>query len=286
MTSVLVHKVDAFTNNGHGGNGAGVVLDADVFTTEQMQEVARLVGYSETAFVQQLNPTHFKFRFFSPTDEVDLCGHGTIAACSTLLREGKIVDSVTKFKVSVNIGELSIEVYPDGKISLELEEPVFYEELEASDIATILNVPESAITSTGLKPQVVSVGTRQLIVPIVDTKTLNTFKPDIPAMIDYSTKKDTMGMHVFTLKDVPDGADAACRSFDPKNGIDEESATGGASGALGYYLHHYTQAKDEYTFLQGLNMTNPSKLLVAVKPNGAVQVRGYATETGTETYRV
>jgi PhzF family phenazine biosynthesis protein len=86
MSEITVYKVNAFTNNGEGGNGAGVVLDADSLTSEQMQETARLVGYSETAFTQRISDIRFRFRFFSPTDEVDLCGHGTVAACSTLLQ--------------------------------------------------------------------------------------------------------------------------------------------------------------------------------------------------------
>jgi PhzF family phenazine biosynthesis protein len=286
VSEITVHKVNAFTNNGHGGNGAGVVLDVGSLTPEQMQEIGRLVGYSETAFIQRISDAHFRFRFFSPTDEVDLCGHGTIAACFALLQQGRLPEGVDKFKVDVNVGELSIMLQSDGKISLEMEEPTFGEELDIAEIAKILGVDETAITNTGLKPQVVSVGTRQLIVPISDTDTLNNFQPDIPAMTKFSIEQDTMGMHVFTLTDVPDGADAACRSFDPKNGIDEESATGGACGALGYYLSKYTPPKAEYVFLQGLNMSDPSKLYVAVKPSGTVQVGGFAFETGKEDYGV
>lgn len=286
MTKVYVHKVNAFTNNNQGGNGAGVVLDADSLSTVQMQEIGRLVGYSETVFTQQLSDSHFRFRFFSPTDEVDLCGHGTIAACSVLLKEGKLPKSTTSFKVTVNVGDLSINVKGNGKISLEMDEPTLAEELDVDDIAKILGIDEADITNTGLKPQVVSVGTRQLIVPVANFDTLNSFQPDIPAMIRYSIAHDTMGMHVFTLEEVPDGADAACRSFDPKNGIDEESATGGACGALGYYLAKYAQPKAEFVFLQGLNMPNPSKLFVTVKPDGFVQVGGFATEIGTEVYSI
>jgi PhzF family phenazine biosynthesis protein len=251
-----------------------------------MQETARLVGYSETAFTQRISDIRFRFRFFSPTDEVDLCGHGTVAACSTLLQLGMLPEAVNQFKVDVNVGELSITAQPDKKISLEMEEPTFGEELDSADIAKILGIDETIITSTGLKPQVVSVGTRQLIVPVSDIETLNNFQPDLAAMTKFSIDQDTMGMHVFTLTNVPDGADAACRSFDPKDGIDEESATGGACGALGYYLSNYTSPKAEYIFLQGLNMPNPSKLYVTVTPSGTVRVGGFAVETGRENYSV
>ena len=88
MTEVITYKVNAFTNEGHGGNGAGVVLDADSLTERQMQQVASLVGYSETAFVSQTSEADFRFRFFSPTSEIDLCGHATIAACSVLMEQG------------------------------------------------------------------------------------------------------------------------------------------------------------------------------------------------------
>jgi PhzF family phenazine biosynthesis protein len=284
MSEITAYKVNSFTDNERGGNGAGVVLSADSLTSDQMQRVGSLVGYSETAFVSQSPDADFRFRFFSPTTEVDLCGHASIAACLVLAKEHQLTKSA--FSVAINVGELAITTQPDGKILLRLAEPTLCEELDISTVAAILGIDESAIASTNLKPQVVSIGTRELIVPVASKDVLDKFQPDLKAMTDFSIAHDTMGMHVFTQEEIPDTADAACRNFDPKDGIDEESATGGACAALGYYLTRHNSQQRTYTFLQGLNMPNPSKLYVAVDSDGTVQVGGHAVITSEEHYSI
>lgn len=79
MTTIYV--VDAFTTKPNTGNRAGVVLDADQLTTQEMQDIAAFAGYSETAFVlSPKDPSHdIHVRYFTPTDEVPICGHATIA---------------------------------------------------------------------------------------------------------------------------------------------------------------------------------------------------------------
>ena len=75
--------VDAFTSESFGGNPAGVVLleRGQSFPPEVlMTKVAAELRYSETAFVQPCGDGHFTLRYFTPTGEVDLCGHATIAA--------------------------------------------------------------------------------------------------------------------------------------------------------------------------------------------------------------
>jgi len=83
--------VDAFTDTLFGGNPAGVVLleaGADFPLEKQMLLTAAELRYSETAFVKALGDGKFHTRYFTPTDEVDLCGHATIGAFTVLLSEG------------------------------------------------------------------------------------------------------------------------------------------------------------------------------------------------------
>ncbi len=79
MTTIYV--VDAFTTKPNTGNRAGVVLDADHLTAQEMQDIAAFAGYSETAFVlspkDQSHDIHV--RYFTTTHEVPICGHATIA---------------------------------------------------------------------------------------------------------------------------------------------------------------------------------------------------------------
>jgi len=77
-----IYQIDAFTKKRFEGNPAGVVANADGLTDLQMQAIARELNNSETAFI--LSPTSSDHdvwvRFFTPTTEVPLCGHATIAA--------------------------------------------------------------------------------------------------------------------------------------------------------------------------------------------------------------
>jgi trans-2,3-dihydro-3-hydroxyanthranilate isomerase len=90
MARVAVQQLDVFTDRPFAGNPAAVVSQADGLTAEQMQAIAREMNVSETVFVQQ--PTDpdadLMVRWFTPTTEVDLCGHAPIACFHALARQG------------------------------------------------------------------------------------------------------------------------------------------------------------------------------------------------------
>ncbi len=77
-----VYQVDSFTSTLFEGNPAGVVLNADGLSDKQMQQIAREMNKSETAFIFNKPETEYdiEVRFFTPTNEVPICGHATIAA--------------------------------------------------------------------------------------------------------------------------------------------------------------------------------------------------------------
>ena len=81
----MVLRYSAFTDTPEGGNPAGVVLDASTLTDEQMQQIAKDVNYSESAFVtQREDQGEYDVRYFSPEAEVPFCGHATIATAVAL----------------------------------------------------------------------------------------------------------------------------------------------------------------------------------------------------------
>lgn len=75
---------DVFTSTPGSGNPAGVVLDADQLTELEMQRIARMNGFTETTFVLASDQADYRMRYFAPEREMDLCGHGTIAALTAL----------------------------------------------------------------------------------------------------------------------------------------------------------------------------------------------------------
>src|SRR4051794_11392731 len=75
----MILRYAAFTDSPDGGNPAGVVLDATELSDAEMQQIAKDVGYSETAFVVPRADGEYDVRYFSPEAEVPFCGHATIA---------------------------------------------------------------------------------------------------------------------------------------------------------------------------------------------------------------
>ena len=85
-----IYLVDAFTTEKFKGNPAGIVLDADHLSRAEKQAIAAEIHASETAFISKSSLADFKVEFFTPTTEIDFCGHATIATFHTLATTGRI----------------------------------------------------------------------------------------------------------------------------------------------------------------------------------------------------
>ena len=105
---VDVYVVSAFSKENKGGNKAGVVLDSHDLTPAKMMAIAKDLGYSETAFLMESNFVDFRIRYFTPTEEVPLCGHATIAAFSSLNSLGKLEKDA--YTIETKDGPLNIKV--------------------------------------------------------------------------------------------------------------------------------------------------------------------------------
>ena len=77
-----LYQIDSFTKEKFSGNPAGVITNADGLSPDDMQKIARELNNSETAFIFQSDNNDYDIhvRFFTPTHEVPICGHATIAA--------------------------------------------------------------------------------------------------------------------------------------------------------------------------------------------------------------
>ncbi|MCF3913920.1 PhzF family phenazine biosynthesis isomerase, partial [Salmonella enterica] len=75
-----IYHVDAFTSEPFSGNSAGVFLHADTLRDAQIQLIARELRQSETAFLLKSDESDVRIRYFTPTVEVPICGHATVAA--------------------------------------------------------------------------------------------------------------------------------------------------------------------------------------------------------------
>lgn len=262
-------KLKAYTLNSfakciEGGNPAGVVLNAEALSEDDMKKVACIIGFSETAFVMKSNFADFRVRFFTPNEEVDICGHATIATFSTLLNQGCIKPG--KYLQETKAGVLSVELKEDLSIMMNQNTPSYYQTICKQEIAESLNITTAEMIEE-LPVQIVSTGLRDILIPIKNIDIVNAIKPNFEKVSKISSKYNTIGYHIFTLESL-NSSNAYCRNLAPLYGIPEESATGTSSGALACYLFKYGKIKsDNATHIvieQGYSMGKPSEIIVSL----------------------
>lgn len=253
---VDVYMAVAFSKDAKGGNKAGVVLGRSELTSVQKAAIAKEMGYSETAFVLDSDKADFKLQYFTPTEEVPLCGHATIAAFSTL----KLLNMLDKpdCTIETEAGILNIHIKDDGLILMEQNRPAYLEVLD-SDIFT--GCIERNFIDHRFPIQIVSTGLNDVMLPVDSVEHLEQLSPDFEMIANMSKEKEVVGVHAFTIIKESD-VTAICRNFAPLYGIDEESATGTANCALACYLFKYYKQQSQYVFEQGHNMGDISRIVV------------------------
>lgn len=253
---VDVYVAVAFSKDAKGGNKAGVVLGRSELTSVQKAAIAKEMGYSETAFVLDSDKADFKLQYFTPTEEVPLCGHATIAAFSTL----KLLNMLDKpdCTIETEAGILNIHIKDDGLILMEQNRPAYLEVLD-SDIFT--GCIERNFIDHRFPIQIVYTGLNDVMLPVDSVEHLEQLSPDFEMIANMSKEKEVVGVHAFTIIKESD-VTAICRNFAPLYGIDEESATGTANCALACYLFKYYKQQSQYVFEQGHNMGDISRIVV------------------------
>ncbi len=261
----LIYKVTAFTDEKNGGNPAGIVLNADEFSRDQMLSIAKEIGFSETAFVMQSNVADYKVQFFTPVDEVDLCGHATVAVFNLLRDIGRIKRG--DYTQETKAGILKIQVF-ENSIYMQQNLPRYDELIDEEEIYPCFeNELQGQIMD--LPIQMVSTGLKDILLPVKDLDTLLSLKPNVDRIHKISDKYNAVGIHAFCIQALDQG-DVHTRNFAPRYGIDEESATGTSNGALACYLNKYLNQKfeDEFVIEQGYCMNRPSKILAKLISEG------------------
>lgn len=268
--------VNAFTKNNSGGNKAGVVIDCENLSSEDMLKIARNLNLSETAFITKTsNPSyHYEVRFFTPTTEVDLCGHATIAAFYTLGSLGLLDSSSDKLllKQKTLAGILDIEInFNKNKVESVLmtqATPEFKGYIEdTAELCSILGISQtdSGISNVEIKPMIVSTGLKDIIFPVKSLNILKKIQPDFEKLKTYTDNLNIVGLHAFTFETENPGSTASTRNFGPSVGIDEESATGTSNGALCAYIikHQLMDLTNplQISCEQGYYMDNPSEII-------------------------
>jgi PhzF family phenazine biosynthesis protein len=275
--------VDAFTDEPLTGNPAGVVPSAGDLSEDQMQAIARELGASETAFVRPASESRHRVRYFTPTQEVDLCGHATIAAFSHLAQTGALDPG--PHEVATNVGTVEVRVDDDDAPTVWLtgrEPTVDTVDLDYSRVGEALGIDPAALADVGadLPPAVASTGLPWLCLPVNFLEQLGSAAPQPGLVDDLATEHDAAGVYAFTFDTLDADSSLHARAFAPGIGVAEDPVTGTAAGACAAYLSHVDAYEDETAygdlrFEQGHFVDRPG--LVRARVADDVAVGGTAT---------
>jgi PhzF family phenazine biosynthesis protein len=273
-----VARYAAFTDHGRGGNPAGVVLDSRSLSAAQMLEIARDVGYSETAFLSPTNtPGTYDVRYFSPLAEVAFCGHATVAAGVALADAGVAGDLVFG-TVGGPVAVTTASV--DGEHAATLTS-VPTRTRPASDRQLATALLAMRWRQDDLDPHypahVGYAGNDHLLLAVATRQRLAELDYDYPQLQALMSAEGWTTVHAFWAE-TPTLFHA--RDPFPPGGVVEDPATGAAAAAFGGYLRglDLLPVPSRVTILQGHDMGAPSRLLVDLEPEvTTVRVTGTAT---------
>ncbi|TJX13658.1 PhzF family phenazine biosynthesis protein [Tissierella creatinini] len=275
---VNIFQVDAFSSGPFGGNPTVVVPNAKWISNEDKQKIANEMNVSYTTFVQQLGDERFRVNFYTPRQEVNFSGHGTIATFFAMAEMGYIKPLDKGIKTALmqtNNGRLIIEIsYKYSKVDkviMQLEGPDYIGSIKDIDyMLRALRVDQSQVgfEDMVLAPEIIYTGLPYIILGIKDKETLDKLDIDTCSLLDICKTHKATGLLAFYLPD-KDSNLVYSRSFAPTMCMEEEPATGIASGALIYYLKkHKLIEKDSITSIQGHSLNRPSKIYCYIEEEG------------------
>ena len=208
-----IYQVDAFTEKLFGGNPAAVVPLKTWLSDELMQKIAFENNLSETAFFVP-NETGFDIRWFTPTVEVNLCGHATLAT-------SYVIFNVLKYnKDIILLGSKSgiLKVRKEDKW-LELDFP--------AQVTQVAEAPKGLIESIGKKPKEIYRASDDYLLVYASQKDIEELKPDFGSLKNINAR----GI-IVTAKAKSKKIDFVSRFFGPSVGVNEDPVTGSAHTKL------------------------------------------------------
>lgn len=281
MKKIIVYHYDAFTHVPNMGNPAGVVFDGENLTDDQMQQIAKSVGFNETAFPLQSDKADFRIRFFTPGHEINLCGHATMATIYALKTTGLLGDK-TDFTIETKAGVLPIHLKTYDRIEMTMRQasPQF-EQFNGSihDLAHSIGIKEDDI-DTNSPILYGSTGTWTLLIPIKGLDVFQRMKPNNTIFPGILKEMPTASLHPFCLETYDSDAHMHARHFSsPYSGTVEDPVTGTASGVMGAYYARFIK-KDprslfNLTIEQGQEIGRNGKVNVSVNYD-SIEVTGSA----------
>ena len=216
--AIPIVTVDAFTNQLFAGNPAAVCMLPEPRPDEWLRHVAREMNLSATAFLVRRDD-EFDLRWLTPSVEIDLCGHATLASAHVLWEEGHL-PRATQARFHTRSGLLTAERHGEW---IELDFPV-QRGVPAEPLPSLLSGLGITAATAVMKNRL------DYLVEVESEAELRAVKPNHTLLRQIPVR----GVIVTARSDSP-SFDFMSRFFAPASGIDEDPVTGSAHTALGPY---------------------------------------------------
>lgn len=247
----IIYFVDAFAEKVFEGNQAGVLILDEPLDETLMQKIAAENNLSETAFVVK-NKDAFSLRWFTPSVEVDLCGHATLASAFVLFNELNYEKQIIEFHsksgvltVKKNSDKLTMN-FPAGKLKQ-------------------IDIPQNIKTVFGVTPIEAYRTTDDLMFVFDDETSIVKMSPNLTELNKY----DCRGV-IITAKSKK--YDFVSRFFAPQSGINEDPVTGSAHTALTVYWSEILKEK----FLTAKQVSKRGGILYCENLGERIEISGSA----------
>ncbi len=268
MGTYPFYLVDAFAAGPLQGNPCAVLFDTEEMSAEIMQAVAQEMNLSETSFVQRSNVADFRARYFTPSAEIPLAGHPTIATTWALIDSGRLSIGIkrTSFTLELQDGPIRIDI--DGpapvRITMEQRSPEFLREYPPEDVLPTFGLePDAALP--GVPIQTVSTGTPQIMIPVRTIDEVRRVRVDWDGLARLKENGDFFSAHVFCLGGATEEGHTFARHFVPPPLPFEDPFTGSGTGNMGAWLWHYGVIREPVIVAeQGHGMNRPGRAFVEV----------------------
>lgn len=282
--------LSSFVSSKGGGNKAAVVFDDYGMSYKEMLGLAKKNNFSETAFIDfsKSDGNKYNIRYFTPTEEVDICGHAALASFQVLKQLGYLKDNVAYHRTKA--GELKVLIEKEA-ILIQMKKPEDVMQLSKNIIMEIIEVKENEIiTNKNGMIDVISTGLKDIILEVSGIEALMNLNVIKDKMMEVCSKYDIIGMHVVSRETIEKNSDFCCRNFAPAVGIDEESATGTSNASLLYYIKKNDKNFDcsrTYKIEQGYFMNSPSDIYARYdEATDSIYVGGIAKIDSIETIEI
>jgi PhzF family phenazine biosynthesis protein len=242
--AVSIVQVDAFTDRPFAGNPAAVCILPEFLPDRWLQDVAREMNLSETAFLVRHGDA-FRLRWFTPSVEVDLCGHATLASAHVLWEEGHLArDRQARFLTRSGL----LTAQRDGQW-IELDFPA----TPVAAVDPLAGLPEAL----GISPTFIGKSRFDYLIELASEADLRDMQPNFAAL----AREPGRGF-ILTSRAAAPPYDFVSRFFAPSVGIDEDPVTGSAHGCLGPYWQEHL-GKDRFLAFQASARTGVVRVQVA-----------------------